>query len=242
MTSIKSRVYIFIYLSIWLASMTVPETSTLAEEHNGDSCIQTLKKPAIIAFLAAAFLMQFSHGVYYAFYSIYMEETGYSKSVIGQFWALGVIAEVMVFVFMHHFLQRFGAGLVLMISLTLASLRWLMIGWFPDVMVVLLIAQTLHAATFGTFHAAAIHMVHRAFPGRHQGKGQALYASISFGLGGALGSLLAGNLTITSLKACKLSDNTFDSAVCAVGILSTPLFSRASITYWMVKVSLSRPG
>jgi len=188
----------FIYLSIWLASMTVPETAMHFEERNGDSFFQTLKKPAIIAFLAAAFLMQFSHGVYYAFYSIYMEETGYSKSVIGQFWALGVIAEVVVFVFMHHLLQRLGAATVIIISLLLATMRWLLIGWFPESISILLIAQTLHAATFGTFHAAAIHMVHKAFPGKHQGKGQALYASISFGLGGALGSLLAGNLWETS--------------------------------------------
>ncbi len=184
----------FIYFSIWLASLMVPEVETTTAEHNDDSFTRILKQPAILAFLSAAFLMQFSHGVYYAFYSIYMEETGYSKSVIGQFWALGVIAEVMVFVFMHHILQRLGAGTVLVISLLLATVRWLMIGWYPDSLMILLVAQTLHAATFGTFHAAAIHMVHRAFTGKHQGKGQALYASISFGLGGALGSLLAGNL------------------------------------------------
>jgi len=188
----------FIYLSIWLASMMVPEVTTSTGEHHGDSFIQILRQPAIIAFLAAAFLMQFSHGVYYAFYSIYMEETGYSKAVIGQFWALGVIAEVLVFIFMHHFLHQLGAASVIIISLLLATLRWLMIGWFPESVTVLLIAQTLHAATFGTFHAAAIHMVHKAFPGKHQGKGQALYASISFGLGGALGSLLAGSLWETS--------------------------------------------
>jgi len=52
----------------------------------------------------------------------------------------------------------------------------------------------LHAATFGTFHASAIHLVHHYFTGRHQGRGQALYSSLSFGAGGAIGSLYSGFL------------------------------------------------
>jgi PPP family 3-phenylpropionic acid transporter len=50
----------------------------------------------------------------------------------------------------------------------------------------------LHAATFGTFHASAIHLVHHYFRGRLQGRGQALYSSVSFGAGGAMGSLASG--------------------------------------------------
>jgi len=59
---------------------------------------------------------------------------------------------------------------------------------------VVLIAQSLHAATFGSFHAAAMHLTHQYFVGRHQGRGQALYSSLSFGAGGAVGSLLSGFL------------------------------------------------
>jgi PPP family 3-phenylpropionic acid transporter len=55
-------------------------------------------------------------------------------------------------------------------------------------------AQTLHAASFGVYHAVAIHLVHRLFRGPHQGRGQALYSSLSFGAGGAVGSFVAGYL------------------------------------------------
>ena len=58
---------------------------------------------------------------------------------------------------------------------------------------VVLISQGLHAASFGMFHAAAIHLIHEFFP-QHRGRGQALYASVSFGAGGAIGSLYAGVL------------------------------------------------
>jgi PPP family 3-phenylpropionic acid transporter len=136
--------------------------------------------------------MQASHGPYYAFYSIFMKDHGYDETLIGQLWALGVLAEVGLFIVMHRLLDRFGARRVLVASLALAAVRWLLIGYFADSLPMVLLAQLLHAATFGTFHAAGIHLVHHYFRGRHQGRGQALYSSVSFGAGGAAGSLAAG--------------------------------------------------
>ncbi|MGH8458641.1 MAG: MFS transporter, partial [Nevskiales bacterium] len=49
-------------------------------------------------------------------------------------------------------------------------------------------------ASFGLYHAVAVHLIHRMFRGRLQGRGQALYSAVSFGAGGALGSLIAGHL------------------------------------------------
>jgi PPP family 3-phenylpropionic acid transporter len=57
---------------------------------------------------------------------------------------------------------------------------------------VLALAQLLHAATFGVFHAGSVAAVHRLFPGALAARGQALYSSIAYGLGGAAGSLAAG--------------------------------------------------
>jgi len=167
-----------------------------ASPHSGaqERLWQVLQRPAIVAFLAACLFMQAGHGAYYAFFSIYMEQTGYSKTVIGQLWTLGVVAEILVFLVMHRLLHRWGARRVLLASLFLAAVRWVLTGYFPDVVWIILFAQTLHAATFGSFHAAAIHLVHQYFTGRHQGRGQALYSSLSFGAGGALGSLCSGYL------------------------------------------------
>jgi MFS transporter, PPP family, 3-phenylpropionic acid transporter len=50
----------------------------------------------------------------------------------------------------------------------------------------------LHAASFGLFHAAAIYLIDEHFSGVNQGKGQAIFAASSHGLGGALGMLCAG--------------------------------------------------
>ncbi|WP_078119419.1 MFS transporter [Thiosocius teredinicola] len=183
---------LLLFVAIWLSSLTVKDPDPEPHPKAQPPLADVLKKPAIIGFFLAVFLMQASHGPYYAFYSIFMKDHGYSESLIGQLWALGVLAEVGLFLIMHHLLGRFGARRVLIASLVIAALRWVLIGNLADSLWVLLLAQLMHAATFGTFHAASIHLVHHYFQGRHQGRGQALYSSVSFGAGGAVGSLLSG--------------------------------------------------
>ncbi len=180
------------YLGIFLVSLSISDPAPVPHPLTQGSIFQVLKQPSIVAFFVAVFLMQAGHGPYYAFYSIYLEAHGYSKSTTGLLWGLGVLAEVLLFLFMHRLLKRWDAGSILVTSMLLAALRWLLIGYFPDTLWVLLGAQLLHAATFGSFHAAAIHLVHHYFKGRHKGRGQALYASLSFGAGGAVGSLSSG--------------------------------------------------
>lgn len=135
--------------------------------------------------------MQLSHGPYYTFLTLHLEHLGYGRGAIGLLWALGVVAEVLIFMVMGRILQRFCVRKVLAVSFMLAALRWLLLGQWPEYPGVLLFAQLLHAATFGSFHAAAIHFVQRSFGARQQGQGQALYAALS-GTGGALGALYAG--------------------------------------------------
>ncbi len=191
-TEVILWVVLSMYIGIFLVSLSIHDPAPVAHSATQGSIFQVLKQPAILAFFVAVFLMQAGHGPYYAFYSIYLEAHGYSKSTTGLLWGLGVLAEVVLFLFMHHLLKRWDAGRILVASMLLAALRWLLIGYFPDVLWILLAAQLLHAATFGSFHAAAIHLVHHYFQGRHKGRGQALYASLSFGAGGAAGSLSSG--------------------------------------------------
>ncbi len=148
----------------------------------------------VVGLLFVSFLMQLSHGPYYTFYSVLLEASGHGGSVTGRLWALGVLAEVVAFLFVPRLLSRLGAVSLLRIALASTVLRWLLIGYFADQLPGLIVAQLLHAASYGLYHAAAIHLIHSYFVGAHQVRGQALYSSLSFGLGGALGSLIAGYL------------------------------------------------
>ncbi len=183
---------LLLFAGIWLASLRVPEQAAGHLHLDHVPLRKVLLRPEVAALLTVCFLMQASHGPYYTFYTIYLEDHGYASALIGGLWALGVVAEVGVFLVMHQWVPRFGVGRLLQTSLLLAGVRWLLIGTQVDHLAVLVFAQLLHAASFGIYHASAIELIHRYFTGRHQGKGQALYSSLSFGAGGALGSYYAG--------------------------------------------------
>ena len=146
----------------------------------------------VAAVLGAGFCMAAAHGALYAFFTLHLQREGYSGIVIGVLWALGVIAEIVVFAFLPALFRRYALSAVLVASLFCAALRFLAIGWGASQLWILVIAQLLHAATFGAFHAASVAAVHRIFPAHAQGRGQTLLSSISYGAGGAAGALVAG--------------------------------------------------
>ncbi|MBI2312548.1 MAG: MFS transporter [Betaproteobacteria bacterium] len=177
---------------IVIFSRQIPDPGTLSHPAGDVPVWEILRRPEVIAFFAACFLMAAAHGPYYTFFSIYLEDHGYAKGAIGWLWALGVICEIGVFFLMPRLMQRFSLKAILAVSFGCAVVRFLITGWAVDALSLMLIAQALHAASFGSYHAAAVAVVHRFFRGRHQAKGQALYTSLSFGAGGALGGFLSG--------------------------------------------------
>ena len=166
---------------------------------------QIIRKPAVVALVIASALLAAAHGPYYTFYTIHLVDHGYSKSLAGWLWVLGVICEIGIFVWMSHLYRAYTLRQILIASTLLAALRFVVIGWGADSVVLLLGAQTLHAASFGSFHAAAIGVVHKLFRGRHQARGQAIYGSLAYGFGGTIGGLASGVLNGKSgaeLVAC----------------------------------------
>ncbi len=188
-----SPILLVLFVAIFIASCFVPE-SRCEHDHEHPSIMHVIRQPAVISFLLVCFLMLLSHGPYYTFYSIYLEDNDYSRRLIGLMWAVGVIAEVIVFILLPRLFPHASARNLLLITFALTSLRWLLIGFFPDYPWIILFAQLFHAFSFGVFHAVGIMLVHEYFRGIYQGRGQALYASLSFGAGGAVGSLLSGLL------------------------------------------------
>ncbi|MDH5484091.1 MAG: MFS transporter [Gammaproteobacteria bacterium] len=190
---IVPKLILMLFAAIVVFSFLVPEATNHQPAQQGH-ILDVLKQPVVIALLLVSFLAQMSHGPYYTFYSIFLKQQGYESSTLGWLWALGVIAEIIVFLYMHKLMPLFGARKLLMLALLLTALRWLLIGFFVDVFGLILLAQLLHAASFGLYHAVSIELFHRLFKGKYQGRGQALYSSVSFGAGGAVGSFISGLL------------------------------------------------
>lgn len=153
---------------------------------------QILKRPEVFSLLLACLLIQLSHGPYYTFFSIYLEDHGYARGQIGMLWSLGVIAEIGVFLSMPLLVRWLGMRRLFLGAILVTVVRWVMLASFVDHPVVIVLVQLMHLASFGLYHAVAVNLIHRFFRGRLQGRGQALYSSLSFGVGGGLGSLLSG--------------------------------------------------
>jgi len=175
----------------WLASLAIPRRRARSISQEGRFARSFWRKD-VVAFFLVVMLLQASHGPYYVFFSIYLENHDLDPERIGLFWVLGVLAEIGFFVFAPRLLRRLSLRGILLTSLLLAAVRWLLTGWAVEHTVLLCLAQLLHGASFGAIHAVGIQLTLRYFPGRHRNKGQALYSSASFGLGGALGSLVSG--------------------------------------------------
>lgn len=190
--------------------MLVPEAPPIEHAEAPAPIAQVLRRPQVIALFVACALMSVAHGPYYTFYSIFLVDHGYSKSAIGGLWTLGVVCEIAIFYWLAHLLRAFSLRMVLIASFALATVRFLIIGWCADSLIMLLLAQTLHAASFGSFHASALGYVNKFFGGRHQARGQAIYTSLAYGVGGTLGGIYAGsaweklgpNLTFTGAAFC----------------------------------------
>jgi MFS transporter, PPP family, 3-phenylpropionic acid transporter len=179
---------------IWFCTLFLPAGAAPLQRAREGRLLNLLRQPGVLAFFVCAFLMQLSHGPYYTFYTIHLVEMGISRTVAGTLWALGVIAEVGLFMMMHWLLVRVPLRVIITLSLLLAALRWLLIASVGDSLLWLALAQLLHAATFGSFHAAAMAWLHRTFSAGHSGQGQALYSSLGFGAGWAVGAGLSGML------------------------------------------------
>jgi len=182
----------FILAGILGFAMVLPEAPQHASSANETPIGRILRQPRVLALMAACFAMSAAHGGFYVFYSIHLSGNGYAKTAVGLLWSLGVLAEIGVFLLMARIARRYSLRDILLVSFAAAVLRFLLMGWAVDSVAVMVFVQLLHGLTFGAYHASAIAAVNRWFPGKSQGRGQALYSSLSFGAGGLVGALLSG--------------------------------------------------
>ncbi|MBY5961774.1 MFS transporter [Marinobacter nauticus] len=185
-----------VFAGIAVSAFLVP--SERGERKQQSAPVGSLKAivthPAVIAFFAMNFLLQVSHGAYYTFFSIHLEQHGYGKLAIGLLWSLGVIAEIGLFLIMHRLSRRLSVRQVVLGALVLTMIRWGLIAELTSVLPVLIFAQLLHAASYGALHAVSVQYIQGFFGKHHHGQGQALYSGLTFGAGGALGAWLSGFL------------------------------------------------
>jgi PPP family 3-phenylpropionic acid transporter len=155
--------------------------------------VRVLLTPRFIVFLFCAFLMLVSHGTYYGFYSIHLENLGYGNTFIGVSWALASFAEILVMIKSNSIFKRFSLDNVLVFSFMVAALRWFGL-FFAVSPAALLLLQIFHAVTYGTFHVASILYIDSLTPDETKTLGQAVNNATTYGLGLMVGFFVNGYL------------------------------------------------
>jgi MFS transporter, PPP family, 3-phenylpropionic acid transporter len=180
-----------VVLSVWW----MPDVKEAAHAHSDKlPVLPVLRQPAVKWFFASVFFHVLSHMGIYVFFSLYLDELGYSKTMIGVFWAVSVLVEIGWFFTQSRWLGRFSLSAWLVICALAMVLRLILTVSSASVLWVLLLAQSLHALTFAAHHAVCIASLSEHFAGQLRGRGQALYTVIGYGFPGVLGSLLGGVL------------------------------------------------
>jgi PPP family 3-phenylpropionic acid transporter len=162
---------------------------------SGAGALAVLRQPVVAWFFASIFLTVLAHTALYAFYSLDLASLGYGKGAIGLLWAVGVLAKVGWFLFQGRWVHRRSMHSWLGIAALASALRFALIAAFAGNVVLLVIAQLLHALSFAAQHSACIALIARYFPGRLRGRGQALYTVLGYGISGVLGGVAGGALS-----------------------------------------------
>jgi PPP family 3-phenylpropionic acid transporter len=164
------------------------------DNHAREAGAALLRRPACRRFLLMALLMQTGFGAFYLFYTLHLQAAGHSGLVVGLLWGTGVLSEIAMFWAMPRLFARHDAGALLSFCLAVTVLRWIVTALFPGALPLMFAVQLLHAFSFAVFHACCMRQMAQSFPGRDAAAGQSLLYSISSGVGGVLGALLASQL------------------------------------------------
>ena len=156
------------------------------------SVMPILRQPQVRWFFVTLFFHVLSHIGTYIFFSLYCDSLGYSKTTIGMLWGISVVTEIVWFFNQSRWLPRFSLTAWLVICAAATVLRMALTASLAPILVVLILAQALHAVTFAMHHTVCIALLSQHFPGRLRGRGQALYTVIGYGFSGVLGGIVGG--------------------------------------------------
>jgi len=184
-------------LATFLVTLTLPSMDLPDVRVSLRGVIPVLRSRAVMVALLVSALVVMSCGAYYAFFSIWLELNHYSKTAIGLLWAVGVMAEIAVFAFGPAILVRFSIRSLFIAAAAGTAVRWILVGCAVGQPVLLTLSQLLHCLSFGVLHFAMVLTAHREFPRGLQNSGQSLFSCVAYGVGGLLGSLLAGVIWTT---------------------------------------------
>jgi PPP family 3-phenylpropionic acid transporter len=177
-----------------LTPMTKPQGSERQAATDGGWQVwrELLRENAVWRFMLCVTLLQGAHAAYYSFSAIWWQESGYSASIVGYLWSLGVVAEILVFALSGRLFRRWTARDLLLLSGVCAIVRWTLLG-SSTALPLLIVAQILHCGSFTVCHLAAMRFI-AARKGAEVIRLQSLYSALAMGGGIAVMTMICGVL------------------------------------------------
>jgi len=184
-----------ILLLLLISTLTIkPQRKSISHKKTPIAIRSKLIEPRFIIFFISGLLLQVSFAPYYGFFALFLRDLDYSGFAVGLLISLGVVAEIMVFIYAGVFFKAFSLKQLLTFSLTITALRWFLVAQFADFVWLLSFTQLMHAASFALYHSASMLFISQHFSACQQSRGQAVYLGGVYGVGGAIGAYLAGIL------------------------------------------------
>ncbi len=189
-----SSIFVLLVLTTGLtlvACLFMPEEPHAATSSEPASLRRLFRRTDLWVLVMASSLIQASHTLLYNFGSIHWRSGGLSETIIGWLWAEGVIAEVLFFLVSAKLIVRLSLGRLLVIAGALAVVRWMLIGHFSS-LPLLIFTQALHAASFALTFLATVHYIRETTPPELQASAQGFYVAVGFAPLSGVVSLISG--------------------------------------------------
>lgn len=180
--------FLLFSLTTWLLPV-LPAAAPAPEDSKGAPARMPMR---LVLGIAAVAIVDASHALFSAFASVQWTAAGMSAGLIGLLWSIGVISEIVLFLYASQAVRRFKPMPLIMLSGIAAVVRFGAMAFEPAAGP-LFVLQLLHGLSFGAAHIGLIALINESIPDRALGRAQAL-ASTAGGIALALATLAAGPL------------------------------------------------
>lgn len=176
-----------------VAAWALPDLRSEGTSSDRFTLLPVLRDWRFVVFLVGIGFIQASHAVYYGFGTLNWRRAGISEDIIGWLWAVGVIAEIVLFLFSGAVVRRTGPARLIAFAGLAGLVRWLFTASTVS-LVPLFLLQVLHAFTFGAAHLGAMHFIASRVPPELSATAQSVYSALVMGLVMGIALFASGHL------------------------------------------------
>jgi len=201
----------------FIVSIFQPVRSKIIRSSFGHNFHRLITRRDFIFFTISIFLLAVAMGSVNNFFSLYMDGLGAGEGAIGLAWSIAALSEIPVMLSSGTIMRRIGDKGLLNIAFITYAFRWLVYS-FIQVPALVLPVQLLQGLSYGAFQVGGVTYVNDRTPKSMRTTGQAIFATISYGIGPIIGALIGGYFYDT------VGMTTLFRILCAITIVGLSVF------------------